>query len=399
MKLVKRSSLCWLVLLSTLFFLLPAPAQEAPKDLRDWQLICYCSGGNPDDIVRKDDNGQILFTARSGTTRERLKGDGIAFTESQIELLKDWRLLAEQGDQIKTRMPVVGPEEMTRLRALLHVQAVELGSSLQPDFKAFVAAVTQRGYADNAYSIAFSYLLDGMVWDEFEQRHLLPSMETTAEKPFWGGVLWAIYPRRDAPGTNSRSHGGWSLSVMWTQSVQPLLTPLNSSSLVDPLLNDLETRGSASDPATRNQLVALGILTAEGKRAVPVIHEVPSDSIYAVSLAISRKVATACCAPCNLQPSRRCLEATTAAWRSSSLTMSSCGNSSRTWSRPGLFALPRFSLQKRMPIPGKFTTWYLSWLSNRSDDRFASFSSLLMRLAGVGYVAAAEPLPTSGPAR
>ena len=133
MELMKKLSLCWFVLLTSICFLLPAPAQEPPKDLRDWELICYCSGGNPDDIVRKDDNGQILFTARSGTTRERLKGDGIAFTESQIELLKDWRLLAEQGDQIKTRMPVVGPEEMTRLRALLHVQAVELGSSLQPD--------------------------------------------------------------------------------------------------------------------------------------------------------------------------------------------------------------------------------------------------------------------------
>lgn len=290
MELLTKSFLCWLVLLGALFLLLPASAQEPPKDLRDWQLICYCSGGDPDEIVRKDNNGQILFTARRGTTRERLKGDGIAFTESQIELLKDWRLLAEQGNQLKTRMPVVGPEEMTQLRALLHVQAVELGRSLQPDFKALVAAVTQRGYADNSYSIAFSYLLDGIVWDDFDQRHLLPSMETTAEKPFWAGALWAIYPQRNAPGTNSKSHGGWSLSVMWTQSVQPLLTPLNSSSLVDPLLNDLETRGRASDLATQNQLVALGILTADGKAAVPIIHEVPSDPIYADSLAIPHKV-------------------------------------------------------------------------------------------------------------
>jgi len=290
MELLQKSSLCWLVLLSAPFLLLPATAQVPPKDLRDWQLICYCSGGDPEEIVRKDNNGQILFTARRGTTREGLKGDGIAFTESQIELLKDWRLLAEQGNQLKTRMPVVGPEEMARLRALSHVQAVELGRSLQPDFKAFVAAVNERGYADNSYSIAFSYLLDGMVWDEFDQRHLLPSMETTAEKPFWAGALWAIYPQRNAPGTNSKSHGGWILEVMWTQSVQPLLTPLNSSSLVHPLLNDLETRGGASDLATRNQLVALGILTADGKPAVPIIRKVPSDPIYAKSLAISHKV-------------------------------------------------------------------------------------------------------------
>lgn len=258
-----------LLLLISLCFLLPASAQQdPPKDLRDWGLICYCSGGDPDDIVREDNNGQILFTARRGTTREGLKGDGIVVTESQIELLKDWRLLAEHDGQLKTQMPVLGPDEMTRLRALMRVQAVELGASLRSDFKNLVAALAQRGYADNAYSVIFSYLLDRMVWDEFDERHLLPSMETTAEKPFWGGTLWAIYPRPDVPGTNSKSRGDWSLSVTWTQSVMPLLAPLNSSSLIHSLLNDLATRGSASDLATRDQLVALGVLTADGKPAV-----------------------------------------------------------------------------------------------------------------------------------
>lgn len=286
----RKSCLCWSVLIGSLFLPPQSLPQTPPKDLREWQLICYCSGGNPDEIVRDDNNGQILFTARHGTTRERLKGGGIVFTESQIELLKDWRLLAEQGNQLKTQMPVLGPEEITKLRALLQMEAAELGGSLQPEFRAFVAAVTQRGYVNSAYSIVFSYLLDGMVWDEFDQRHLLPSMETTAEKPFWGGVLWALYPRRDAPGTNSKSHGGWDLSVTWTQAVQPFLTPLNSTSLVHSLLLDLETHGSASDVETRHQLGALGILTADGQPTVPIIHEVSSDSIYAASLVISHKL-------------------------------------------------------------------------------------------------------------
>lgn len=292
---MKKSSVHRLVPLMALCCLVPALAQEPPTDLRNWELICYCSGRlkGPDEIVREDNNGRILFAARQGTTRTRLKGEGIPFTESQIELLKDWRLLAEQRDQLKTQMPVLGPGEMTRLRALLHAQAVELGRTLQPDFRKLVTVLTQRGYANNAYSIVFSYLLDNLVWDDFDQRHLLPSMEITADKPFWSGTLWAIYPRRDAPGTNSKSHGGWDLYVMWTRSVQPLLAPLNDSSLVESLLNDFETRGSVSDPATRSPLMALGILTAGGKPAVPIIREVADDSIYSESRAISRKVSDA----------------------------------------------------------------------------------------------------------
>ncbi len=271
---------------------LAATAQTPPSDLRDWELICYCSGQQkgPDEIVKEDNNGQILFVARRGTTRKGLKEAGVAFTESQIELLKNWRLLAEQDDQLKTEMPVLGPEEMARLRALLRAHAVEIGSSLEPDFKNFVTVLTQQGYVDNAYSIVFSYLLDDVVWDDYDHQHMLPSMEISADKPFWGGTVWAVYPHREAPGTNSRSYGGWSLSIMWMQSVQPLLTPLNSSSMLKPLLDDLEKRGSVSDPVVRRQMEGLGVLTADGKLAVPIIREAPSDPIYTASLVLSRKV-------------------------------------------------------------------------------------------------------------
>jgi hypothetical protein len=290
-----KPSAALLLLLSSLSCSLPSASQAPPKDLRDWELVCYCSGrvASPDEVVREDNNGQILFSARFGTTRGRLKADGIAVTESQVELLKNWRLLAERDDQLKTQMPLLGPDEINPLRARLHAVAVEVGGSLQPDFKNLVSVLAQRGYADNAYSIVFSYVLDGIVWDEFDQRHVLPSMEITVDKPLWSGAVWAIYPRRNSPGTNSRSYGGWHLWVTWTQSVQPFLTPLNDSSLTKPLLNELETQGSVSNPATRERLSALGILTTYGKPAVPIIHEVPTDPIYAVASTISRKVSDA----------------------------------------------------------------------------------------------------------
>jgi len=145
------------LLLSLALWLIPAWGQSPPSDLRNWELICYCSGRekSADEIVREDTNGQILFAARRGTTRQHLKEAHIEFTESQIDLLVSWRLLADQDGQLKTQMPILGPDEMPRLRALLHVQAVELGGSLLPDIKALVSLLNQRGYGDEAYTVVF----------------------------------------------------------------------------------------------------------------------------------------------------------------------------------------------------------------------------------------------------
>jgi len=281
-----------MLLLSLALWLIPAWAQAPPSDLRDWELICYCSGREKgaDEIARQDTNGQILLAARHGTTRQRLKEAHIEFTESQIDLLVSWRLLADQDGQLRTQMPILGPDEMTRLRALLHVQAVELGGSLLPDIKTLVSVLKQRGYEDEAYTIVFSYLLDNLVWDDFDQQHVLPSMEITADHPFWSGALWAVYPRREAPGSNSRSYGGWKLWVMWTQPVQPLLAPLYRSSLVEPFLVDLEKSGGVSDPGIRNQMLALGIVATDGKPKVPIIREVDSDAVFASSRTIAHKI-------------------------------------------------------------------------------------------------------------
>lgn len=278
------------VLLAVLLCALSALAQTPPKDLAQWQLICFCSSGNPDAVVRYDNNGQILFLARGGVTREQLKQAGVPFTESQLQLMKDWRLLAEHQGQLKTLMPVLGPEQMTRLRSFLQAPATGLGRSLRPSFEEYLAILKGRGYSHSAYAIVFSYVLDGLVWDEFDRRHLLPSMTVTVDKPLWAGALWAVYPKQNVPGTNSRSKGISQIDIMWHETVLNLLDPLNHPKVVDPVLEELGKSGVVTSPAPRDQLIALGVLDSEGKPLVPVIHEAPSDPVYISSLAISSKV-------------------------------------------------------------------------------------------------------------
>ncbi len=290
MKSLNRFS-TWSVTLFSIAWFFPdvAMAQSPPRDLRDWELICFCSckGSSPDEIVKDKNNGQILFSALNGTTRERLKADGIPFTEAQINLMHDYRLLSDSAGQLRTQIPVLGPERTTRLRARMHRLAAESGKALQVSFGDLTQAVADRGYGRSTYSIVFSYVLDNLVWDELGRRQHLQDLP---EKPLWNGALWAIYPRRDGPGTNSRSHGGWTLMFTWTQPVLALLHPLNLSALTYPLLDDLGNRGRSFDPSTNRELAALGILTPKGGPAVPIIQMDPSDQIHAKSLAISRKL-------------------------------------------------------------------------------------------------------------
>lgn len=266
-------------------------AQTTPQNLVEWDLICFCTTtrSTPHRVVRADNNGQILFAARNGITREQLKAAGTSFTESQIELLEDWRLLGHDGKTLTTAIPVLGPEETQQLRNALRPRARALGSQLAPEVKRLIAALDQQGYANNAFSAVFSYLLDGIVWDRFEERHALPTMEVTAEKPFWDGTFWAMYPIRKGPGTNSVSHERWTLLATWTESVLTATQPL----LSDRVVAQLASSGVVTDEATRHDLAGLGVLSADGKPRVPVIHERESDPVYSIALPISRKIGDA----------------------------------------------------------------------------------------------------------
>jgi len=77
---------------------------------------------------------------------------------------------------------------------------------------------------------------------------------------------------------------------MWTQPVQPLLAPLYRSSLTEPFLADLEKSGTVSDPDIRSQMLALGIVAADGKPTVPIVREVDSDAVFSSSRAIAHKI-------------------------------------------------------------------------------------------------------------
>src|SRR3954447_23386954 len=89
----------------------PVQAQSVPADLNQFGLICFCNSrvATPHFIIPLDDNGRVLFLARNGATREQLAQAGAPISASQIQLLKDWELLAEKDKVLKTAFPVLEP--------------------------------------------------------------------------------------------------------------------------------------------------------------------------------------------------------------------------------------------------------------------------------------------------
>src|ERR1019366_7086175 len=94
------------------------------------------------------------------------------------------------------------------------------------DLQTITADLQRRNLSESLYSVMFSYVLDGLSWDQLSSRKAIPSMEVTADHPFWDGTFWAVYPKREAaPGTNSTGPHGITLLMTWTD---PVLRELNA---------------------------------------------------------------------------------------------------------------------------------------------------------------------------
>lgn len=194
--------------LITALALLPAAAQEGFLPLEKWDYTAYCSFEelHPMQIVAADNNWQILWALRKAGTRKELEARGIPCSRSQLMLLKTQRLLTATDDgKLIAAVPILDSATTQRLRGVAATTADGMMDDLNPAFRSFVEALDRAGFGPNAFSILFSYILDGTIWDEFERRKVIDPMGGDAH--VWGGCLWFYRPRSEAfrPGTNTLS--------------------------------------------------------------------------------------------------------------------------------------------------------------------------------------------------
>jgi len=217
----------------------------------------------------------------------------VPFKESQIALLKAFLLLKERDDTLKTTFPILDAEETRRLRQRVQDAAPFLAERLESDVRAFVQQLHAIGREGNAYTILFSYVIDGLVWDEVEKRSLVNVREITLASPFWAGELWALYPPRAfAPGTNSISEEGVSLKVSWTEAAIPHMRPFVTDipALIQ-MFDDYRMAGRVTHDRAKEVFGPFGLLDAEGRFTIPVIVEEDSNPLYQLANTMAGTVA------------------------------------------------------------------------------------------------------------
>lgn len=200
----------------------PLAAQEGFIPLEKWDHTAYCTYTDlhPMQAVRADNNWQVLWELRDGGTSRELAERGIHCTRSQLLLLETLHLLVRTDEgTLQTAVPMLDSLATSRLRHAAAATAAAMYGGLKPELRAFADELAREGFGENTFSILFSYVLDGTIWDEFERREIVRYDEDAAAG--WSGCLWFSYPRSNAfrPGTNTLSWDGrYTLHVNWSDS-------------------------------------------------------------------------------------------------------------------------------------------------------------------------------------
>jgi hypothetical protein len=272
----------------------PAAQQAAAWD--DYRVIQFAvvDGLAPQQVLGMDDNGTIALAARDGTTRSVLV-DELGTTSSQLALLRAFRLVETHGDSVRTRFAILDSATTERLRSETSEAARRLAPRLVPAVSAARRLLAASGREENLFSIMFSLGLDGLPWEIWEQRGLLPPRTLTAEEPFWSGAIWAVNPaRRFDVGTNSISEDGLSLKVTWSYSTVRHLGPFVSNwPAVGALVSDLQQGRVLRSQLVSGTFADYGLWRSDGQFTIPEITAVPSDSLYGALLEAAHVIADA----------------------------------------------------------------------------------------------------------
>jgi len=279
-------------------FTVSSIAQSNENNLKPWkesEIIQYIStsGSSPQNIIGLDNNSSIILHAKHGVMRELLNQKNIEVTESQIKLLKTWRLIEEKDKMLQTTFPILDSSQTQQFRSQIQPKAPVLVEKLTPLIEELKIKLEALGRSDNAYSITFSYILDGLIWDEFEQAGLLKERNITVEKPFWDGEVWALYPKRNnVVGTNTISDQGVQFKINWTYQIIPKMVPFVSDfKNLTKMVEDYITQGEVINDEPLRIFEPYNLFDAKGKFTVPIIKEDKSNPLFTTSTKAAQLIA------------------------------------------------------------------------------------------------------------
>ncbi|WP_144070102.1 hypothetical protein [Nonomuraea indica] len=253
-----------------------------PEDLARWALHCYCPNAirTPHQVVRDGNNGQVLYAARHGALTKHLN-----ISDTQLSELLEFRLLERDGEKVRTAFPVLGSREITSLRTALRRLATPLVDAVEKPVQDIAVELQRRGIDHSLYAMVFGYALDLLLWHQLRAGDAVPDTELTAERRWWNGAFWALYPPRlGGSGTNFyRFAADLTLVTVWSDSTLNRLHTMASTPGLAEAMQDQDVT-SVTDSQGHRWRVRFD----DGRPAIPLVGM--NDVLDALAAAVARPV-------------------------------------------------------------------------------------------------------------
>jgi len=259
------------------------------NDWKNWEDICYCTMNNsyhPSSIVSADNNLQLLLSLKNGLTRKQLDSLKIPYIRSQLLLLETYQLINKTDDIYKTAIPILDSEQTARLRKQSLFTANKIYPEIEKECRDLVAYLATQNRLNNAYSILFSYVLDGLIWTQFEKEGIVEEWDTTG---IWSGNYWFLTPKRevDCGGTNSLTNK--NIAFKWNWSYSEKVTDELWNKNIEALFPFAQGK-SIPNKEIINEFADYGFFDKDSRLTIPVINEKENNYLHSLSLKIIDKL-------------------------------------------------------------------------------------------------------------
>lgn len=260
------------------------------NDIKNWDDICYCSTNNsfhPHNVVNADNNWQLLLAMKNGLTLTELDSTKIPYTQSQLMLLRSQRLLERTQNRYKTSIPVLDKEQTSALRTQSLSVAKSIYPGIERECKDLVTYLSKQNRAHNAFSILFSYVLDGLIWERFENEGMIEKRDGSE---VWSGSYWFMTPKRSfGCGTNSITEGGCTLHINWAEQSNVLMKGFYNLDFKG-LLKPVEQHSKSTDKKIAGEFSPFGFFDENANLTIPIIDENDNNDLYSLSNKVIDKI-------------------------------------------------------------------------------------------------------------
>ena len=253
------------------------------RPYKDWATHAYCSydSYHPSQYAKIDNNWEILQALRTPMTLKELKSSGITFTNSQVILLHIGGLIESNNNLLHTTMPIFNEEQTKSIRTLSRTIAQTAYAETESDWAAFIKEIKKRRLQKNAYSLVFSYVLDGKIW-----KKELPTYESLQNSTTWSGAFWALYDKR--PNSSCGTNMFDSFYQTWSYSLQYWL---DSETIIN-INDEYKQNKKITDKNLLDKCMEWGLADKNGNVTIPVIKEGNNDPMVKISDIIVAKIAS-----------------------------------------------------------------------------------------------------------